>query len=77
MYTTVHKYLNWRNIHSCTLGYIHLVNSADTKIHKVDSRHTIYLRKELVEDSLFPFKPEEPLVIDIEKETLIIRRKRK
>jgi hypothetical protein len=53
-----------------------LVNSADTKIHKVDSRHTIYLKKELVEDTSFPFKPDEPLVVRITDDKLVIERKK-
>jgi len=54
-----------------------MVRQADTKLRKVDSRHTIYVLKALVEDSSFPFKVDEPLVIKIEGERLIIERKTK
>ena len=52
-----------------------MVREAPTKIHKVGSRHTIYLQKSLVEDSAFPFKPGEPLKIRIEDDKLIIQKK--
>jgi hypothetical protein len=51
-----------------------LVSSATTKIQKVDSRHTIYLHKALVEDSLFPFRPNEPLIVRVEGQKLIVER---
>lgn len=51
-----------------------MVKEAPTKINKVGSRHTIYLQKALVEDSLFPFKPGEPLIIRIQGDRLIIER---
>lgn len=51
-----------------------MVREAPTKINKVGSRHTIYLQKILVEDSAFPFKPGEPLVIRIEEGKLVIER---
>ena len=49
-----------------------MVNQAKTKIYKTDSRHTLYLQKDLVNDSSFPFKVNEDLIIRIEKDTLII-----
>ena len=51
-----------------------MVKESHTKIHRVDSRHTIYLQKSLVEDSAFPFKAGELLVIKIEGDRLIIER---
>jgi hypothetical protein len=51
-----------------------LVDQAKTKIQKVGSRHTIYLRKDLVQDSSFPFKPNEPLIARIEGARLVIEK---
>jgi len=51
-----------------------MVRESITKINKVGSRHTLYLQKALVEDSMFPFKPGEPLVIRIEGDKLVIER---
>ncbi len=76
VYTNVCKRLYERNIPTCTLGYVQLVNIADTKIHKVDSRHTLYLRKELVEDTSFPFEADESLTVRIDNDRLIIERKK-
>jgi len=45
-----------------------------TRINKVGSRHSIYLRKSLVEDSGFPFVPGELLLVRIEGRRLIIER---
>ena len=41
---------------------------------KVGSRHTIYLEKPFVEDSAFPFRPEEPLTVRIEKNRLVVEK---
>jgi len=53
-----------------------------TKLYKVESksaktgvktyRHSIFLEKAFVEDSLFPFKAGENLVVKIDKNRLII-----
>ena len=51
-----------------------MVREARTKIYKVGSKHTLYLQKSLVEDSQFPFKPGELLLIRIEGDKLVIRR---
>lgn len=51
-----------------------MVNQTKTKILKVGSRHTIYLEKAFVEDSAFPFKPEESLAVKIEGKKLVIER---
>jgi hypothetical protein len=52
-----------------------LVRQSETKIHKVDSRHTIYLKTDIINDSNFPFQVGEPLIVKIEKDKLIIERK--
>jgi hypothetical protein len=51
-----------------------MVTETETKIYSVGSRHTIYLKKELVNDSAFPFKANQPLLIKIEGERLVIER---
>jgi hypothetical protein len=51
-----------------------VVHQVKTKINKVGSRHTIYLKKELIDDSGFPFKVGEPLTVKIEAGKLIIER---
>lgn len=53
-----------------------MVSKAETKLYKVGSRHTIYLKKPLVDDSAFPFKVGETLVVRIEGDRLIIERER-
>jgi hypothetical protein len=47
----------------------------DTKLQKVKSRHTIYIRKDLVGDSAFPFKVGERLIIRIDGNRLVIEKK--
>ena len=49
-----------------------MVNETKTKIAKVGSRHTIYLEKAFVEDSSFPFKPDEPITVKIDRNKLVI-----
>jgi antitoxin component of MazEF toxin-antitoxin module len=51
-----------------------MVREARTTIRRVGSRHTLYLRKDLVEDSQFPFKPGEPLTVKIDGDRLIVER---
>ena len=51
-----------------------MVKEAKTKIHQVGSRHTVYLPKGLVEDSAFPFKSMEPLIVRIDGERLIVEK---
>ena len=51
-----------------------MVEKAEIKIQQSGSRHTIYLRKDLVNDSAFPFKPNQPLIIRIEGERLVIEK---
>ena len=52
-----------------------MVNEAKIKIYKVGSRHSINLPSSFVTDSIFPFKPNEELIIKIEGSKLIIRKK--
>lgn len=52
-----------------------LVRQSETKIHKVDSRHTIYLKTDIINDSNFPFKVGELLIVRIEGDKLIIEKK--
>src|SRR3989442_7655074 len=49
-----------------------MVTQAEAKIHRVGPRHTIYLAKDLVEDSTFPFSANEDLTVRIEGDALII-----
>ena len=59
-----------------------MVSQTKTKLYKVESRsaktgvktyrHSIFLEKAFVEDSLFPFKAGENLTIRIDKDRLII-----
>lgn len=51
-----------------------MVDSADVKIYKVGSRHSINLPSDLVNDSAFPFEPNEDLKIKIDGKKLIITR---
>lgn len=52
-----------------------MVSEAKIKIYKVGSRHSINLPSSLVTDSVFPFEPNEELIIKIEGSKLIIRKK--
>ncbi len=59
-----------------------MVSYTQTKLYKVESkstttgrptyRHTIFLEKAFVEDSSFPFKPGDNLMVRIDKDRLII-----
>jgi hypothetical protein len=51
------------------------VSQHETKIQVgTGARHTIYLRKDLVSDSSFPFEIGEPLTVRIEGQKLVIER---
>jgi hypothetical protein len=54
-----------------------LVRQAETKIHKVGSRHTIYLKTDIINDSNFPFRIGESLIVRIEGSKLIIEKESK
>jgi hypothetical protein len=51
-----------------------MVSKTETKILRVGSRHTVYLEKSFVEDSNFPFKPDEPLIAKIEKNRVVLEK---
>jgi MEDS: MEthanogen/methylotroph, DcmR Sensory domain len=51
-----------------------MVKEAASKINRVGPRHTIYLQKDLVEDTAFPFLLNEPLSVKVEGERLVIER---
>jgi len=54
-----------------------MVLQATTKINKATgSRHTIYLKTDLVNDSKFPFKVGQTLIVRIEGNRLIIETER-
>jgi hypothetical protein len=54
-----------------------VVRQVKTKINKVGSRHTIYLQKDLIEDSNFPFKVGETIIIRIDGNRLMVEREGK
>lgn len=51
-----------------------MVLQTTVKIYKVDSRHSIYLPKDFVNDSAFPFKPNEKLIAKIENRKIVIEK---
>ena len=51
------------------------MRQAETKIHKVGSRHTLYLKTDIINDSNFPFQVGEPLMVRIEGNRLILEKK--
>lgn len=51
-----------------------MVKKSETKIYESNSRHTLYLKKNLVEDSAFPFKIKEKLVAKIVGDKLVIEK---
>jgi hypothetical protein len=59
------------------LRYRKMVRQVKTKINKVGSRHTIYLKTDLINDSNFPFQVGESLIVRIEDNALIIERESK
>jgi len=54
-----------------------LAGQVKTKINKVGSRHTIYLKTDLINDSNFPFHVGESLIVRIEGDKLIIEKESK
>ena len=63
------------------IRHIWMASHTRTKLYKVEAksvsgkstyRHSIFLEKAFVEDSLFPFKAGENLIARIEKDRLII-----
>lgn len=51
-----------------------MVSQTKAKILKIGSRHTVYLEKAFVEDSNFPFKPDEPLIVRIDKNRVVFEK---
>jgi len=51
-----------------------MVKETRTKISEYRSRHTLYLQKDFVSDSTFPFKVGEELVARIEGNKVVIKK---
>jgi hypothetical protein len=51
---------------------LYKVESTSSATGKKTYRHSIFLEKAFVEDSLFPFKPGDDLIVKIEADRLII-----
>ncbi len=51
-----------------------MVREAETKIYRVGHHHTVYLKKGLVEDSAFPFKVGQALIVKVEGDRLVIEK---
>jgi hypothetical protein len=51
-----------------------MTKTTKTKIYKVSSRHTIYLPKDFINDSTFPFIVGEELIARIEDQKIIIEK---
>jgi hypothetical protein len=51
-----------------------MVIQTTVKIYKVNSRHTIYLPKDFINDSAFPFNPKEKLIARIEDKKIVIQK---
>jgi len=54
-----------------------VVRQVKTKISRVGSRHTIYLQKNLIEDTNFPFKVGEIITVRIDGNKLTIEHENK
>lgn len=51
-----------------------MTNITKTKIYQVNSRHTIYLPKDFVNDSSFPFQIGEELTARIEGDKIVVEK---
>lgn len=51
-----------------------MVTEAEAKINRVGPRHTLYLAKDLVEDSTFPFDTRQQLIVRVEGDRLIVEK---
>jgi len=51
-----------------------MTKTTKTKIYKVNSRHTLYLPKDFINDSTFPFIIGETLIARIEGEKITIEK---
>jgi hypothetical protein len=65
-------YLSNSNMASQTRTKLYKVGSKSPKTGVKTYRHSIFLEKAFVEDSLFPFKPGENLIVRIDKDRLVI-----
>jgi hypothetical protein len=54
----------------------HLTNEAKSRIYRSGTRHSLYLPAGIISDSTFPFRIEDELLVRIEKERLVIERKK-
>jgi hypothetical protein len=71
-------------LYTAGIAVVLVVSYTKTKLYKVESkstttgrltyRHTIFLEKAFVEDSLFPFKPGDNLIVKIDGDKLVITR---
>ena len=71
-------------LYTTNIAVVPVVSYTQTKLYKVESkstttgrptyRHTIFLEKAFVEDSLFPFKPGDNLIVKIDGDKLVITR---
>ena len=57
--------------------YDNMAKITKTKIYKVGSRHTIYLPKDFINDSAFPFKPNEELIAKVDGNKIVIEKAEK
>ena len=60
------------NMASQTKAKLYKVESKSAKTGVKTYRHSIFLEKAFVEDSLFPFKPGENLIVRMDKDRLIV-----
>lgn len=54
-----------------------MVKETKTKINEYKSRHTLYLQKDFVSDSAFPFKVGEELIARIKEDKVILEKPNK
>ena len=72
LYISSPRYVQQSNMASQTKTKLYRIESKSTKTGVKTYRHSIFLEKAFVEDSLFPFKPGENLIVRIDKGRLII-----
>lgn len=54
-----------------------MTNKTTTKLYQAGSRCYVYLQKPFLEDSTFPFKPNDMLEVRIDGERLIVTKAKK
>ena len=72
LYISNPRYVQQCNMASQTKTKLYRIESKSAKTGVKTYRHSIFLEKAFVEDSLFPFKPGENLIVRIDKDRLII-----